>query len=222
MVTALKKAAEPVGTLQVLRHASDTTSIPSSAFSEFLALAQSVLDNTHNLRSLQREIDSAVTAYMPLKLSIIEEVTQVTGEKDVENLQHLINKEILNALGSSQQRLSDSDKVLLLDSFRMFIRLTTLASNAQIDSSAFNSALQQCFWELQKLDITISIIVFAALSELNCTPEKLHWLCSSVASYQQKVGGAFFAHNPVLQERIKTSANLLPTEEMERRLGILS
>lgn len=222
MVTALRQVTEPVGALQALRHASDTTSFPYGVFSELLALAQSVLDNTHNMRSLQREIDRAVPAYFPLKLSIIEEVTQVTGEKDVENLQQLINQEILNALGSSQQRLSDSDSVLLFDSLRMFIRLTTLASDAQVDSSALISALQQCFWELQKLDFTISIIVLAALSELNCTSEKLHWLCLSVASYQQKIESAFFAHNPVLQERIKTSANLLTTEEMERRLGILS
>src|SRR3990167_3137967 len=103
MVTALRQVTEPVGALQALRHASDTTSFPYGVFSELLALAQSVLDNTHNMRSLQREIDRAVPAYFPLKLSIIEEVTQVTGEKDVENLQQLINQEILNALGSSQQ-----------------------------------------------------------------------------------------------------------------------
>jgi len=221
MVTALRQIAEPAGTLQVLNRASQNPSDPDNMYFEFLTLARSVLDNTHDMRSLQREIDRAVAVYVPLKLSIVGEVTHVTGEQDVEKLQQLINQEILNALDSSQQRLSNSDKVLLLDSFRMSIRLSTLANDALIDSSAFNSALQQCFWELQKLDFTISIVVLAALSELNCTLEKLHWLCLSVASYQQKVESAFFAHNPILQERIKTTANLLATKEMERRLGIL-
>ncbi|GEM_PF-1500966 len=219
MSTLVEENVKPIGPL-VAAEGFDVSLIEDAA-PKFLSLAQAILDNAASPRSLHNEIDKAVFDYFPMKLTLVQYLSKSTEPIDPEQFAIELNRGLLDILSKTGQQLSQHDSEILLDVFRMQTRLATLISNVPPNNRrALDSALEECFWELLKVDLAMSIIILTKLSLVDIhSAKKLHWLCLAIAKYQRRIESCFFAYNPVLRERMKTPGKLLTTEEMERLLG---
>jgi len=220
MNTLVEENTKPLGPLMAAMRRIDGSWI-EEVTPKFRSLVQSIWENASSSRSIQKEIDKAIPDYFPMKLALVQYLSQSIEPIDLEKFE--VNADLLDMFSRTGQQLLPRDSEILLNALIMQARLAKLISHVPQDNRhALDSALGECFWDLLKVDLAMNIISLAKLSLVDIpSAEKLHWLCLATARYQRRIESCFFAYNPILRERMKTPGKVLTTEEMEQQvLGV--